>query len=135
MNKFCSSVVSVMTMVTSPETVKKLEDDLEKDNSPWTQIQKPSQSNQVKRNIGNEGKAKIGVHADGKNVQAVQNPNLVSNKFVVFMSSVEDSAILEEGELHHEKDDEAEVIISNIVSTYSNQQEACEQTDDATRET
>ena len=114
MNKFHSSVDSVMTMVTSPETAKKTEDKLEKEKSPWTQIQKPGQSNQVKRKIGNEGKAKIGVHADGKNVEI---PNLVSNKFVV-LSSMDDSGILEQGELHHVQDDEAKANTSksNIVS-------------------
>ena len=76
---------------------KGTKDDLEKEKPQWTQIQKMGQSNQTKRKIGNEGKVKNGIHAEGKNVQVAETI-MTSNKFVV-LSTSEDLVILEYEEL------------------------------------
>ena len=81
---------------------KKTENDLENE-KPWQiQIQKSGLPNQDNRKNGKYGKVKNGVQVDGKspNVQVAKNPNISSNKFVV-LSSNEESANLEEGELQH----------------------------------
>ena len=79
-----------------PKLQEKKEDDLEKEKTQWTQIQKLGLPNQVNRKNGKEEKAKNGVQDDGKiphNAQDVENPNISSNQFVV-LSSSEDIAIL-----------------------------------------